>query len=111
MIRLYIARYIGCALALLGVCWLLNLPFDAGIFAQAALLAGLYAVIKPIYSFIALPLDMFFFGLGTLCLDALMIRLVMPYDFKYWQALAVAAAIALCFAPYEKWRERVRGIY
>jgi uncharacterized membrane protein YvlD (DUF360 family) len=95
-------------LALFAGFWLFNLPFGMEIIGWAALLALLYAVVKPLYSLMALPLDMFFFGLGTLCLDALMIRLALPYELNYWQTLAIAAAIALCFAPYERRRALLR---
>jgi uncharacterized membrane protein YvlD (DUF360 family) len=107
MIKLYIVRYIGCAAALPAACALFGVPFGPEIFAWAALLAGLYAVVKPLYSLLVMPLDMLFFGIGTLCLDALMIRIAMPYGFAYWQTLAVAAAAALCFAPYERLRGSV----
>ena len=104
MIYLYINRYIGCAAALWAGCWLFEIPAEPSFWAWAALLAGLYAVVKPLYSLLAAPLDIFFCGAGTLCLDALMIKLALPYPFAYWQALAVAAAAALCFAPYERRR-------
>jgi uncharacterized membrane protein YvlD (DUF360 family) len=104
MIRLYVVRYIGCAAALAAGCVLFKAPFDVSVLGWAALLAALYTVIKPLYSFLALPLDMFFSGLGTLCLDALMIRIAMPYAINYWQVLAIAALIMVCFIPYERWR-------
>ena len=104
MINLYINRYIGCAAALWAGCWLFGIPAGPPVWAWAALLAGLYAVLKPLYSLLAAPLDMFFCGIGTLCLDALMIKIALPYPFAYWQALCIAAGVALCFAPYERWR-------
>jgi uncharacterized membrane protein YvlD (DUF360 family) len=108
LIRLFIVRYAGCAAALALGCLLFTNDLSAGVLGWAALLAGLYAVLKPLYSLIVLPLDMFLFGVGTLCLDALMIRAAMPYGFAYWQALAVAAAVALLFIPYEKWRPGIK---
>jgi uncharacterized membrane protein YvlD (DUF360 family) len=104
MIRLFVVRYAGCAVALGLGCLLFGEPPGPEVLGRAALLAGLYAVVKPLYSLIALPVDMFFFGLGTLCLDALMIRLAMPYEFAYWQELGMAAVIALAFVPYERRR-------
>ncbi|MDR0326325.1 MAG: phage holin family protein [Oscillospiraceae bacterium] len=104
MIRLYITRYISCAAALAAGCWLSEIPLEPSLFGWAALLAALYAVVKPLYSLLAAPLDMLLFGLGTLCLDALMIWLAMPYEFFYWQTLALAAAVMVCFIPYERWR-------
>ncbi|MCL1806940.1 MAG: phage holin family protein [Oscillospiraceae bacterium] len=103
-IRLYITRYIGCLAALAAGCALFDQPLEPQVFAWAALLALLYAVVKPLYSLAVLPLDMLLFGLGTLCLDALMIRIAMPYGFFYWQQLAIAALIMVCFIPYEMWR-------
>ncbi|MDR0292894.1 MAG: phage holin family protein [Oscillospiraceae bacterium] len=106
MIKIAAARFIGCAGSLAAGCLLFGGRPGAALFAWAALLAALYVCVKPLYSLLALPLDMFLCGLGTLCLDALMIRLATPYGFSFWQALAVAAAVAVCFAPYEAWRAR-----
>ena len=104
MIKLYLIRYIGCAAALLAGCALFEIPIEPALFAWAALLALLYAAVKPLYSLLAMPLDIFLSGLGTLCLDALMIRLALPYEFSFLQALAIAAAVMVCFSPYERWR-------
>jgi uncharacterized membrane protein YvlD (DUF360 family) len=101
---LYIARYFGCLAALCASCLLFGFELGYSVIAWAALLAGLYFLVKPVYSLMILPLDLLLFGLGTLCLDALMIRIAMPYDFSFWQALAAAAAVTLCFAPYERMR-------
>ncbi len=100
----FVNRFIGCAAALTGGCLLFRMEFGVSVLGWAALLAALYVLIKPLYSLIAASLDMFLFGLGTLCLDALMIRLAVPYPFAYWQALAAAAVIALVFVPYTRAR-------
>lgn len=106
MIRFYIVRYIGGAVSLAAGCLLFRMDFGWSLLGWAALLAALYVLVKPLYSLLASPLDMFLSGLGTLCLDALMIRIAVPYPFAYWQTLAIAAAVALCFVPYEMWREQ-----
>jgi uncharacterized membrane protein YvlD (DUF360 family) len=102
-IRVYIHRYIGCSAALLIIGAAPSLP---AALAWAALLALLFTAVKPLYSLLVLPLDMLLYGLGTLCLDALMIIIVLPYDMPYWHALAAAAIVRLCFVPYE----RARGV-
>ncbi|MDR1669675.1 MAG: hypothetical protein LBR76_06935 [Oscillospiraceae bacterium] len=101
-IVVYINRFAGCAFALTGGCWLFRIEFGVSALGWAALLAALYVLVKPVYSLLAAPLDMFLFGAGTLCLDALMIVIAMPYPFAYWQALAAAAVVTLAFTPYEK---------
>ncbi|MDR1692285.1 MAG: phage holin family protein [Oscillospiraceae bacterium] len=97
-------RYVGSVLALAGVCLLFRIEFGWSLLLWAALLAALYLLVKPIYSLLAVPLDMFLFGFGTLCLDALMITLATPYPFAFWQALAAAAIVTLVFSFYEKAR-------
>ncbi len=103
-VTVYINRFVGCVIALAGGCWLFKIEFGVSVLGWAALLAALYVLVKPLYSLMAAPLDMFLFGVGTLCLDALMIVIAVPYPFAYWQALAAAAVITLVFTPYEKAR-------
>lgn len=99
--RVLIFRLVGCAVGLWMGCLLFGMSYEIrGMLIGIVLLTLLYTFLRPVISILIMPLNMFLFGALSLLIDALLVLWVSDMAFAYWQALFVAAVIAVCFIPY-----------
>lgn len=101
--RIFLFRLFGCTAALLICCFIFRLPFELFSMSMSILLLTLfYMILRPVFSLLILPVNMFLFGAPGLFLDALFIRLIAGrlLGLSYLHSFFAAAIIAVCFIPY-----------
>lgn len=86
----------------------------------ALLITVFYALLRPLADLIALPANLFLFGLAAPFTDALFVWWASAWigglSFTYMQGVAVALLVSAAFIPYSTWRQNrlrffeVRGI-
>ncbi|MDL2217550.1 phage holin family protein [Christensenellaceae bacterium OttesenSCG-928-M15] len=99
----FAGRLISLMLGLSIAAWLFR--FAPGAIVPAALVSLLfYVLIRPIFLAIALPFNMFLFGLVTLFVDALMVKWSLgffsPIGMDYWACMLASVIIGICYAPF-----------